>query len=278
MTIKSLLKVAGLGLASSLILAACGTSSSDSSSASSASSKQEVIFATVGTTNPFSFENADGNLTGFDVELAKKVFEGSDKYEVTFQKTEWTSIFAGLDSGKFQIAGNNISYSEERAAKYLYSYPTAYSPTGLIVPKGSDIKAYDDIAGHSTQVVQGTTSAQSLEKFNESHADNPVKLNYTEENITQMLHNLNDGKYDFKIFEVPSSKAIIADQGLDNLEIITLDSESLPYIYFVFGQDQADLQTFVNGRIKELYEDGTIEKLSQEFLGDSYLPKADDLK
>ncbi len=46
--------------------------------------------------------------------MAKAVFKDSDKYEVKFQKTEWSSLFTGLDSATYQMAGNNISYSEER--------------------------------------------------------------------------------------------------------------------------------------------------------------------
>ena len=34
----------------------------------------------------------------------------------------------------------------------------------------------------------------------------------------------------------------------------------------------------MNKRIKELYEDGTLEKLSKEFFGGTYLPDAKDIK
>lgn len=97
------------------------------------------------------------------------------------------------------MGGNNISYTEERSAKYLFSYPIGSTPSVLVVPNDSDITSYDNIGGHSTQVVQGTTTAAQLEEYNEENADNTVDINYTNENITQILTNLNDGKYDFKI-------------------------------------------------------------------------------
>ncbi|KXI12958.1 hypothetical protein HMPREF3205_00928 [Streptococcus pasteurianus] len=79
---KKILGVTGVALASTTFLAAC---SSSSSSSSSSSGKEEVVFATVGTTAPFSYEE-DGELTGYDIEVAKAVFKDSDKYEVTFKK------------------------------------------------------------------------------------------------------------------------------------------------------------------------------------------------
>ncbi|MGT2933169.1 amino acid ABC transporter substrate-binding protein [Streptococcus catagoni] len=272
MTNKKIMAVAGLALTTTL-LAACG-----SAKESKSTSKQEgVLFATVGTTAPFSYEKS-GQLTGYDIEVAKAIFKDSDDYKVQFKKTEWSSIFTGLDSSKYQMAGNNISYTKERSSKYLFSYPMGTTPSVLVVPKGSDIKSYNDIKGHSSQVVQGTTTAAQLKAFNQKNSSNPVKLKYTNENITQMLTNLSQGKADFKIFDAPTVNAIIENQGLDNLKTIPLNSKEQPYIYFIFGQDQKDLQKFVNKRIKALIKDGSLAKLAKKHLGGDYIPKENDLK
>ena len=270
--VKKMIGITGLALASAAFLAAC---SSDPSSKAS-SGKEAATFATVGTTAPFSYEES-GKLTGYDIEVAKAVFKDSDKYKVTFKKTEWSSIFTGLDSGKYQLAGNNISYTKERSAKYLYSYPIGSTPSVLVVPKDSDIASYDDIAGHSTQVVQGTTTAAQLEKFNAENSSKPVDLNYTNENITQVLTNLNDDKFDFKIFDAPTVNTIIKNQKLNNLKTIELKSDEQPFIYFILGQDQKDLQSFVNKRLKVLQKDGTLSDLAQKYLGGDYVPSAKDL-
>ncbi|MFS1663002.1 amino acid ABC transporter substrate-binding protein [Streptococcus sp. zg-JUN1979] len=271
MKIKKLLGIAGLAVVASAVLVACG------SKTSSSDGKEEVNFATVGTTKPFSYEK-DGKLTGYDVEVAKAVFKDSDKYKVNFEKIEWSSLFTGIDAGKYQMGGNNISFSKERASKYLFSTPIGSTPSVLVVPKDSDITSYDDISGHSTQVVQGTSTATQLENYNKEHSSNPVDINYTEENINQMLANVNSGKFDFKIFDAPSVNTIIKDQGLDNVKTIDLPSDEKPFIYFIFGSDQEDLQDFVNKRLKELEKDGTLAKLSEEYLGGNYAPSADEMK
>lgn len=277
MKLKKILGITGVAIASVALLAACSSKSSKEASKSSGG-KETITFATVGTTAPFSYEK-DGKLTGYDVEVAKEVFKDSDKYKVKFQKTKWESVFTGLDSNNYQMAGNNISYSAEREQKYLFSYPIGTTPAVLTVPKDSKIKKYDDIAGHSTQVVQGTSTLTQLTEFNDKHSDNPVELNYTEENITQMLTNVNEGKYDFKIFDAPTVNTIIKNNKLTKLKTIELKSDQQPYIYFLFADNQKDLQKFVNKRLEELQKDGTLAKLAEKFLGSKdYIPAEDVLK
>ncbi|NMX24652.1 hypothetical protein HGP05_02650 [Streptococcus sanguinis] len=64
---------------------------------------------------------------------------------------------------------------------------------------------------------------------------------------------------------------------MKNLEVIELPRPAALCLSDI-ASGQEDLQKFVNKRIKELYEDGTLEKLSQEFFGGSYLPDAKDIK
>ena len=275
---KKMLKVgamvATLGLSVG-VLAAC--------SSSSASGQKTVTFATVGTTSPYSYKKGD-KLTGFDIEVARAVFKGSKEYKVDFQQVQWSGMLTGIKSGKYNMGGNNISYTEERAKTYLYSNPIGNNPLVMVVPKDSSITKYSDIAGKSTQVVQGTTTAALLENYNKEHSSNPVSLNYTQEDITQMLQHVNAGQYDFKIFDKISVERIVKEQKLDNVKLIDLSSAdssdiaSNTYIYFIFNTDDKDLKAFVDKRIKELYEDGTLAKLSQEYLGGDYVPAKADIK
>lgn len=242
-----------------------------------AQKKEEINFATVGATAPYSYEE-NGKLTGYDVEVARAVFKGSKEYKVNFKKTEWSSIFTGLAADKYQIGANNISYSKERAEKFLYSYPIGISPSVITVPKDSPIKSFDDIGGHSTLVGQGSTTATQLEAYNKEHPDKPVDIRYTNEKITQILSHLSQGQIDFKIFEAPSVHQVIKNQKLDNLKTIELKSDQQPYIYFIFSKDQAKLQAYVNKRLKELQADGTLSKLAKQYLGGDYTPSTKELK
>ena len=272
--------LAALGLVAAGVLAACsGGDKKDSASSEAATpGKKEIVVATNASPKPFNYED-NGELTGYEIEVVRAIFKDSDKYDVKFEKTEWSGVFAGLDADRYQMAVNNISYTKERAEKYLYAAPTAKNPNVLVVKKDDNsIKSLDDIGGKSTEVVQGTTTAKQLEDYNKQHTDNPTVLNYTKADFQQIMSRLSDGQFDYKIFDKIGVETVIKNQGLDNLKVIELPSDQQPYVYPLLAKGQDELKTFVDKRIQELYKDGTLEKLSKQFFGDTYLPAEADIK
>ena len=272
--------LAALGLVAAGVLAACsGGDKKDSASSEAATpGKKEIVVATNASPKPFNYEE-NGELTGYEIEVVRAIFKDSDKYDVKFEKTEWSGVFAGLDADRYQMAVNNISYTKERAEKYLYAAPTAKNPNVLVVKKDDNsIKSLDDIGGKSTEVVQGTTSAKQLEDYNKQHSDNPTVLNYTRADFQQIMGRLSDGQFDYKIFDKIGVETVIKNQGLDNLKVIELPSDQQPYVYPLLAKGQDELKSFVDKRIQELYKDGTLEKLSKQFFGDTYLPAEADIK
>ena len=115
-----------------------------------AAQEKETVVATAGDIKPFSYENG-GKLTGYDIEVLKAADKYMTNYRFSFKKTAWESIFVGLDSGHYQVAANNLSYTEARATKYRYSLPIAANPLVLVVPEESDIKSLDDYTNQQTQ-------------------------------------------------------------------------------------------------------------------------------
>ena len=87
------------------------------------------------------------------------------------------------------------------------------------------------------------------------------------------MGHLSDGQFDYKIFDKITVETVIKNQGLDNLKVIDLPSDQQPYVYPLLAKGQDELKTFVDKRIQELYKDGTLEKLSKQFFGDTYLPE-----
>ena len=71
-------------------------------------------------------------------------------YKVKFKETQWDSMFAGLDSGRFNVIANQVGINKERKEKYKFSEPYTYSKAVLVVNKNNkDIKSFDDVKGKS---------------------------------------------------------------------------------------------------------------------------------
>ncbi|RSJ14081.1 Bacterial extracellular solute-binding protein, family 3 [Streptococcus mitis] len=72
-------------------------------------------------------------------------------------------------------------------------------------------------------------------------------------------------------------KNIIKDRGLD-LNVVDLESNDNPNNYIIFSSDQKEFKEKFDKALKELYQDGTLEKLSNTYLGGSYLPDKSQLQ
>ena len=253
-------------------LVACGNQATPKET----SSQKTIVVATAGDVPPFDYEDK-GNLTGFDIEVLKAVDEKLSGYEIQFQRTAWESIFPGLDSGHYQAAANNLSYTKERAEKYLYSLPISNNPLVLVSNKKNPLTSLDQIAGKTTQEDTGTSNAQFINNWNQEHTDNPATIDFSGEDIGKRILDLSNGEFDFLVFDKVSVQKIIKDRGLD-LSVVDLPSADSPNNYIVFSSDQKEFKEKFDKALKELYQDGTLEKLSNTYLGGSYLPDKSQLQ
>jgi polar amino acid transport system substrate-binding protein len=109
---------------------------------------------------PMGFRDQDGNLVGFDIDMARTVAEQMG-VEVQLQPIDWTAKEMELDSGNIDVIWNGYTITDERKAKVLMSAPYMKNEQVMLVLNGSDIKALDDLAGKNVAVQEGS-SAQSM--------------------------------------------------------------------------------------------------------------------
>ncbi|MGT2908114.1 transporter substrate-binding domain-containing protein [Streptococcus dentiloxodontae] len=260
-----------LVLVSVLFLAAC---SDDNNS----SEKTKITVATDSDTAPFTYKNGK-NFTGYDIDVLKAIFKGSDKYELQFTTTAFDSILTGVDAGRYQIAANDFNYNEERAEKYLFSNPISKSNYAITSAAGTSYDSLDDLAGKSTEVISGSNYAQVLEEWNKAHPDKEqIQINYASSStgLTTRIQHIDSGSIDFILYDAISSAYIVEDQGLDLTvtdvtDAIGGDTDGLEYFLFADDKQGKELQSFVNQRIEELTEDGTLKELSEKYFGGDYV-------
>ena len=62
-----------------------------------------IYAATGGSPKPFTFVDSSNQLTGHNIELIKAIFDRLPQYKLEIEVTDFPSIFAGLESDRYQI-------------------------------------------------------------------------------------------------------------------------------------------------------------------------------
>ncbi|MEK5030911.1 transporter substrate-binding domain-containing protein [Paenibacillus sp. FSL R7-0302] len=262
-----------------LVIAGCGNGSKNNAGSAETNGEgtgtKTIIAATSGVSNPFSYEK-DGQLTGYDVEVMKAIFKDLPEYKLEVQAIEFEGILTGLDNGRFQLGANNFSSNPERRGKYNFSLPIIENANVFVVRKDDNtLKAVEDLKGYKAVTEVGNSGATLLENYNEANPDAKAEIIYTDENFVKQFEGIEAGKYDVRIISRVSAEKAIKEHGFTNLKVVAFSTENSDpgsYILLSKSADSTLLDT-VNKRIKEMYADGTLLKISQEQLGGDYLPK-----
>lgn len=252
---------ATLGL-SALALTACSGGSSTTDPAAGADlglvSGGTLTVATEGTYRPFSYHEGAGELTGFDVEIAKAV---ADKLglQVKFQETQWDAIFAGLDAGRFDVIANQVSINPDRQAKYDFSSP-------YTVSRGVIVTTEDENAISSFADLSGKTTAQSLTSNWYELATSSGAQVEAVEGWAQAVALLKQGRVDATVNDQLTYLDYEKTNSPTGLKIAA-QTDDTSESAFAFKKGQDKLADAVDGALDELRTDGTLAQISEKYFG-----------
>ena len=231
------------------------------------------------TVKPWLWVEEDGSIAGYDAEVIYAIDKLLPQYEFEFEKTEFASLFTGVDSGRYTVAVNNFNWRADRAEKYLFGEEyVCYEKEAIYVRKGFDeIKTLEDVGGHKAFTTgNGLMTQLFLEEYNEQHPDNSVDLVYTDADTLKQFQDVNAGVADFGFLSQPSLKNYleIYPTFYDDFDIIELTDEESekvcsPFTYFIYAKtpEGEEVKAAVDEAIRTLKEDGTIKALSEEYSG-----------
>lgn len=83
---------------------------------------------------PWAFKDKDGNLVGFEVDVANKLAQDMG-VQVEFVPTEWSGIIPALLTGKFDVIIGGMGVTTERALKVNFSDPYEWGGIDVVVNK-----------------------------------------------------------------------------------------------------------------------------------------------
>lgn len=119
---------------------------------------------TEGAYPPFNFVDDKGQLSGFDVDIAKALCSEM-KVQCEFVAVPWVEIIDDLEAGKFDLMVASMAYTEERAKRIAFSDPYYRSHAVFV----GDAKKFHDISpealtGARIAAGEGTMHADYLRK------------------------------------------------------------------------------------------------------------------
>lgn len=259
--------------AAALLLAACGsndnadtadTGSTENGADLLAEIQEEgtLVVGTEGTYPPFTFHDASGELTGFDVEIAREIAERLG-VEAEFLETQWDAMFAGLDAERFDMVANQVGINDERKESYDFSDPYITSTAVLVVAEDNDeIQSFEDL--------EGKLSAQSLtSNYAEMATSYGAELEGVE-GFNQAIELLNSGRVDATIND--NLTVLDFQQQRPDASIKVVDeSGDAAQSGLLFRQGNETLVEAANEALAGMIEDGTYEEISNKWFGENVL-------
>lgn len=119
---------------------------------------------------PIAFEGENKKLTGFDVELARKVFAQIDKtYDTTtkieFQEINWDAKETLLNNGTIDLVWNGLTISDERKENMEISIPYLNNEQVAVIKK-TDSAKYTNLESLKDTVCQVESGSAGEEAIN----------------------------------------------------------------------------------------------------------------
>jgi cystine transport system substrate-binding protein len=214
-----------------------------------------------GTYPPFSFQDADGKLAGFEVDFANALAKHLG-VKADLKPTKWDGMLASLDSKRIDVVINQVTISDERKKKYDFSTPYTVSGIQVLVKKGNEgsITKPDDLKGKKVGVGLGTNYEQWLR-----------------ENVQGVdVRTYDDDPTKYQDLRVGRINAILVDR-LAALDMVKKTGDTLAVAGPTFSRQESgvavrknnpELLAAINTAIAQMEKDGTLSKISEKWFGE----------
>jgi L-cystine transport system substrate-binding protein len=231
--------------------------------------KRELVVGISATFNPYCYLDAKGEPVGFDVEFLTAVEKKIPGIQFKFEPMEFNSLVVALEAGQIDLISHQMGKNPERAAKFTYPEESyIHSVISIVVGETTNgIESLDDLRGRTVALYATSAASQQVQNYNKEHADNPIKIIFTE---TEGILLVAAGTADSTITQPASVLKFQQEQGL-KVKVVGKPVNETP-VYQIFRKDDslAPIITEFDRATRELREDGTIGRLSQEILGGDF--------
>lgn len=209
---------------------------------------------------PFEFTQ-DGELVGFDVDLAEMAIERAG-YEVgEWTEVEFETLIPSLTEGNIDLIAAGMTINEERAEQIAFTDPYYESNQAVLVRDDSDLdlQTTDDLEGLRVGAQSGTTGRdQVLELIDNGVIAEGDFRQY--DNYTLAVQDLESGNVDAIVIDIPVGRNFAGSRSVTIAFTIETGEQ------FGMGMRQDDDRIAdINEALAEIREDGSYDDLVEEW-------------
>ena len=241
-----------------------------------------IVLGTCSSVKPFAMM-LDNSYAGFDIAVVAG-FCREYGYGLSIEDTEFASVLAGVQSGKYDIGAGQISYTEERARSVLYSdmyctqdiVPIINGEAFGITESGD--AASGELEYNSIEEIKdvkrfGAVTGTVFDEITLSYFPD-AEISYYN-NIVDEITALESNKIDAILYDEPTLTYIANSH--DNLGMIPelLLAEDY-YLFFSRDEEGTALCETFNTWLAEARADGRLDEMMEYWTSDTEITQADD--
>ncbi len=249
-----------LGLAAVLITG-CGQSDQDNSW-EAVEEKGEFVLGLDDSFPPMGFRDENGNIVGFDVDLAKEVCERLE-IELKLQPINWDAKEQELNSGKIDCIWNGFTITEERKNNLLFTEAYLNNRQVLIVNAKSSFKTQADLKGKKLGLQAGSSAADALNSAPDFKAGLREVVEF-DDNMMALM-DLEKGGIDVVLMDEIVARFYIQNKNKP-YQVLAEELSKEEYGIGFRKQDQ-ELMEKIQATLEEMAEDGKLAEISTHWFG-----------
>lgn len=214
-----------------------------------------------GSYRPYTYLDEAGTLTGFDVDVWKEIGKRID-HDIEFVTSDFSGLFGMLDVGQLDTIANQITVTEARLEKYLFTRPYVFYGAQLIVQEGrDDIYDLDSLRGKRVAVGLGTNYEEMLRTFD---VNGEIEI-VTYDSGSGLYQDVAIGRVDAAMNDRLALQSVIKDSGLPLMLAGSPINELHNAFPFVNSDENKALIARIDEAIEAMYADGTIREISEKY-------------
>jgi len=260
-----------LGLAVLSMLAACGKKEEVAAPAPApaaepvAAAPAELKVAIDPTYEPFTFKTADGQPTGFDVDIANALCE-QIKRKCVFVEQVWDSMIPGLNAKKYDVIISSMSITDDRMKEVDFTDKYYNTPSRIVLKKTVKYTDPASIKGKKIGVLKGST--QEAYALGELKSAGVVVNSYEAQD--QVYLDIKSGRLDGTVADfMEVTGGFLSKPEGEKFALAGADLKEPKYFGYGAGialrKGEDALKAELNGAIKAIRESGKYKTLNDKY-------------